>query len=66
MSWLFDIFIFFVVENHKSLLCGWSFGKTARLTENLSDTEIFNGLQILLETFYGKTYNVPKAVSFTR
>lgn len=66
MSWLCDIFIFFVVENQKSVLCGWAFGETARLTEKLTDDEITNGLHILLKTFYGKTYDIPKAVNFVR
>ncbi|XP_043460908.1 spermine oxidase-like [Leptopilina heterotoma] len=66
MSWLCDIFIFFVVENQKSVLCGWAFGETARLTEKLTNDEISNGLHILLKTFYGKTYDIPKAVNFIR
>jgi len=52
------VFTFFTVAYQPNLLCAWITGKNARHIETLSDTDVSNGLYLLLKKSFEKHYNV--------
>ncbi|KAG7190623.1 hypothetical protein KM043_006707 [Ampulex compressa] len=58
--WLCDICSIFTVDYQPRVLCVWIIGKGARYTELLSESDIFDGITLMLEMFLGKAYNVIK------
>ncbi|XP_018406624.1 PREDICTED: spermine oxidase-like [Cyphomyrmex costatus] len=65
-EWLCDVFSFFIVAHQPNLLCAWITGKNARHMETLSDTDVFDGLYLLLKNSFGKHYNVVKPIRILR
>lgn len=59
-EWLCDVFAFISVDYQPRVLCAWISGKFAKQMELLSDTDVSDGLYLLLEMFLSKTYNIPK------
>ncbi|XP_018364708.1 PREDICTED: uncharacterized protein LOC108762270 isoform X3 [Trachymyrmex cornetzi] len=65
-EWLCDVFSFFIVAYQPNLLCAWITGKNARHMETLSDTDVFDGLYLLLKKSFGKRYNIVKPTRILR
>ncbi|XP_076759373.1 peroxisomal N(1)-acetyl-spermine/spermidine oxidase [Xylocopa sonorina] len=59
-EWLCDVFALLSVDYQPRVLCAWISGKFAKEMELLSDSDVSDGLYLLLETFLNKTYNIPK------
>ncbi|KAF7382463.1 hypothetical protein HZH68_015382 [Vespula germanica] len=59
-AWLCDVFAFFTVDYQPRVLCAWVVRQSAKYIETLSDIDIIEGLYLLLETFLGKSYNIPR------
>jgi len=54
------------VAYQPNLLCAWITGKNARHVETLSDTDVFNGLYLLLKKSFEEHYNVVKPTRILR
>ncbi|KOC63640.1 Spermine oxidase [Habropoda laboriosa] len=59
-GWLCDVFAFLSVDYQPRVLCSWISGKYARQIELLSDSDVSDGLYLLLDMFLSKAYNIPK------
>ncbi|XP_015439431.1 PREDICTED: spermine oxidase-like [Dufourea novaeangliae] len=59
-EWLCDVFAFIPVDYQPRVLCAWISGKYAKHIELLSDSNVSDGLHLLLETFLNKSYNIPR------
>ncbi|XP_031842850.1 uncharacterized protein LOC116431479 [Nomia melanderi] len=59
-EWLCDVFALIAVDYQPRVLCAWIAGKHAKHLELVSDSDVSDGLQLLLETFLEKSYNIPK------
>ncbi|XP_035737162.1 uncharacterized protein LOC118448242 isoform X1 [Vespa mandarinia] len=59
-AWLCDVFTFFTVDYQPRVLCAWVVRRGAKYIETLSDIDIIEGLYLLLETFLGKSHNIPR------
>jgi spermine oxidase len=57
-SWLEDIYGFYVVDSHPTVLLGWNVGKMVEQVEHLADHILIEGCIFLLKKFLGHRYNV--------
>ncbi|XP_011063075.1 PREDICTED: spermine oxidase-like isoform X1 [Acromyrmex echinatior] len=65
-EWLCDVFMFVTVAYQPNLLCAWITGKNARYIETLSDTDVFDGLYLLLKEAFESHDNVTKPTRILR
>ncbi|XP_018055210.1 PREDICTED: LOW QUALITY PROTEIN: peroxisomal N(1)-acetyl-spermine/spermidine oxidase-like [Atta colombica] len=65
-EWLCDVVAFITVAYQPNLLCAWITGKNARYIETLSDTDVFDGLYLLLKEAFESHDNVTKPIRMLR
>ncbi|XP_018347124.1 PREDICTED: peroxisomal N(1)-acetyl-spermine/spermidine oxidase-like [Trachymyrmex septentrionalis] len=65
-EWLCDVSAFITVAYQPNLLCAWITGKNARYIETLSDTDVFDGLYLLLKEAFESHDNVTKPTRMLR
>ncbi|XP_011688274.1 PREDICTED: uncharacterized protein LOC105450226 [Wasmannia auropunctata] len=59
-EWITDVFSFNTVAQQTNVLRAWIVGKNAKYMETLSDTDVLEGLYLLLQKSLGNQYNVVK------
>ncbi|XP_070523083.1 uncharacterized protein [Cardiocondyla obscurior] len=65
-EWLCDVFSFFTVAYQPNLLCAWIVGRNARHMETLSDSDVADGLYLLLEKALKEHYDIVKPTRILR
>lgn len=66
VSWLEEIFGFYVIDSHPDVLLGWVVGRNAADVERLSDEIVTSGCMYLLKKFAGDVYEIPEAEQIIR
>ncbi|XP_015175694.1 PREDICTED: uncharacterized protein LOC107066013 [Polistes dominula] len=65
-TWIFDVFAFYTIDHQPKVLCAWAVRHSAIEIEDLSDEELIEGLHLLLETFFGKLFDIPEPINVKR
>ncbi|KAI4485608.1 hypothetical protein M0802_012670 [Mischocyttarus mexicanus] len=65
-AWLFNVFAFYTIDSQPNVLCAWVGRESALKIEQLQDHELEEGLHLLLVTFFGKHYTIPKPINLKR
>ncbi|XP_039311359.1 uncharacterized protein LOC105196041 [Solenopsis invicta] len=65
-EWLIDVISFINVVYQPNLLCAWIIGNNSRHMETLSDDEVLDGLNLLLEKSFEKHDQVVKPIKMLR
>lgn len=66
ISWIENVFGFYVIDSHPRVLLGWITGQLAAEVEELSDEVVIDNCMYLLRKFVGHKYDIPRAEEVLR
>lgn len=64
-KWLCDVFDLIAMNNQPRVLEGWSYGKSARFSETLTDAQMMDQLHLLITTIF-QNQTIPKPTNIRR
>ncbi|KAI4468259.1 flavin monoamine oxidase [Holotrichia oblita] len=65
-TWIFDVLGVIPVANNPNVLSFWFTGKSIPIIEQLDNVDVLEGVNFLLQTFLGSTYNLTYPITITK